>query len=130
MKLLNNIGLIAMLIFAMSACAKIIIGADDNAYSADNFYIDGNAQTPTIYDQTPEIIASFDGVAADITPDVTTNGVCEFALDGKNFIAYSISQYNKTPGCQFNICELGEGMSITTMRYPSTRAPAVSRRQI
>lgn len=98
-------------------CAKIIPGMDDTAYSAENFYIDGFQSFPAIYDQTPEIIASFENVPEELNPKAGTNGVCEFSLNGKDFIAYSIAQPNDAGaiGAQINICELGEGMDIATM---------------
>ena len=55
--------------------------------------------------------------------EVGANGVCEFTLEGRNFIVYVTAQYsglNEETGvnraCQVNICELGEGMTLSGMQ--------------
>ena len=58
--------------------------------------------------------------ATDLAPAVGCNGVNEFVLDGdgteKPYIAYVEAQYNVSPGCRVNICQLGEGMAFEGMR--------------
>ena len=55
--------------------------------------------------------------------DVGANGVCEFTLEGRNFIVYVAAQYTGideatmvNKACQVYICELGEGMSLGGMQ--------------
>ena len=57
-------------------------------------------------------------MAADslLMPKVGTNGIAEFKLGDRNFIVYSIAQYDAPNSCQVNICELGEGMSFSGMQ--------------
>ena len=58
--------------------------------------------------------------ATDLAPAVGCNGVNEFVLDGdgteKPYIAYAEAQYNVSPGCRVNICELGNGGTFKGMR--------------
>ena len=65
---------------------------------------------------TGSIIDSFEAVDKALYPEAGTNGVAEFTLDERNFMVYSIAQYAGTGhGCQANIVELGEGMSLGGM---------------
>ena len=65
---------------------------------------------------TGSIIDSFEAVDKALYPEAGTNGVAEFTLDNRNFMVYSIAQYAGTGhGCQANIVELGEGMSLGGM---------------
>jgi hypothetical protein len=55
--------------------------------------------------------------------DVGANGVCEFTLEGRNFIVFVAAQYTGVDeatmvnkACQVYICELGEGMSLGGMQ--------------
>lgn len=83
-------------------------------YDGALFYVDGFSTCPALYDQTLAMLESF-ASAPDLAPATGTNGVGEFTLGGKNFLAYSIAQYNATPGCQVRVAELGEGMSFDGM---------------
>jgi hypothetical protein len=53
--------------------------------------------------------------------DAGANGVCEFTLEGRNFIVFVAAQYTGgeegiPKACQVYICELGEGMSLGGMQ--------------
>jgi len=104
---------------------KMVLGEDeDTRYSGELFYVDGFASSPILYDYTGTMIDNFENVDPDFWPwDTGANGVCEFTLDGRNFIVYVIAQYTGTDektmthrACQVNICELGEGMSLGGMQ--------------
>ncbi len=103
--------------WAYGPYVKMILGEDEETlYSGELFYIDGFQTTPNIYDNTGSMIDSFEPLEADhseLVPELGTNGVAEFQLDGRNFIIYSMAQYSGDGhGCQSNIAELGEGMSL------------------
>lgn len=89
-----------------------IIKTED--YAADMFYVDGYTTCPSLYSNSGSMIESF-ASAVELAPAVGTNGVSEFSLAGKDFIAYSIAQYDVTPGCQIRVAELGEGQSFAGM---------------
>ncbi|MDE6395669.1 MAG: hypothetical protein K2K84_00185, partial [Muribaculaceae bacterium] len=84
-------------------------------YEANLFYTDGFTTCPTLYDNTGAMLESF-AVAVDLAPKPGTNGVGEFTLAGRNFIAYSVAQYDVTPGCQVRVAELGENQSFDGMK--------------
>ena len=105
--------------------AKMVLGEDeDNRYSGELFYIDGFTSSPILYDVTGTLVESFEGVDPECLPmDVGANGVCEFTLDGRNFIVYVAAQYTGVDeatmvnkACQVYICELGEGMTMAGMQ--------------
>lgn len=105
--------------------AKMVLGEDeDNRYSGELFYIDGFSSSPTLYDVTGTLVESFEEVDPECLPmDVGANGVCEFTLDGRNFIVYVAAQYTGVDeatminkACQVYICELGEGMTMAGMQ--------------
>ena len=90
--------------------------ASETPYAGELFYIDGFNSVPALYDVTGSLIDSFEAVDKALYPEAGTNGVAEFSLDGRNFMVYSIAQYSGTGhGCQANIVELGEGMSLVGM---------------
>ena len=90
--------------------------ASETPYAGELFYIDGFNSVPALYDVTGSIIDSFEAVDKALYPEAGTNGVAEFTLDERNFMVYSIAQYAGTGhGCQANIVELGEGMSLGGM---------------
>ena len=90
--------------------------ASETPYAGELFYIDGFNSVPALYDVTGSLIDSFEEVDKALYPEAGTNGVAEFTLDERNFMVYSIAQYSGTGhGCQANIVELGEGMSLGGM---------------
>ncbi len=106
---------------------KMILGEDeDTRYSGSLFYVDGFTTAPILYDETGTLVEGFEEVNPEYWPmDVGANGVCEFTLDGRNFIVYVAAQYTGVDeatmvnkACQSYICELGEGMTLAGMeRY-------------
>lgn len=81
----------------------------------DMFYVDGFTTCPSLYNNECTMIESFAN-ASDLAPAVGTNGVGEFNLGGTDFIAYSVAQYNASPGCQVRVAQLGEGQAFTGMQ--------------
>ena len=105
--------------------AKMVLGDnEENRYSGELFYIDGFNSAPILYDFMGSMFDSFKDVDPELLPmEVGANGVCEFTLDGRNFIVYVTAQYSgfdeKTGynrACQVNICEMGEDMSLGGMQ--------------
>ena len=103
--------------------AKMILAGEDD-FSGELFYIDGFTTAPILYDVTGTKVEDFENVDPAFWPmDVGANGVCEFTLDGRNFIVFVTAQYtgvdeatNVNKACQVNICELGEGMTLEGMQ--------------
>ena len=103
--------------------AKMVLNGEDD-YSGTLFYIDGFQSSPILYDETGTMVDNFENVDPAFWPmDVGANGVCEFTLDGRNFIVYVAAQYTGydettqiNKACQVYICELGEGMSLGGMQ--------------
>ncbi|WP_407405225.1 dockerin type I domain-containing protein [Sodaliphilus sp.] len=101
---------------------KICLGEDEETmYAGELFWLDGFQTAPALYDFTGEMITTFEPVAVDnpeLVPEAGTNGVTEFSLEGRNFIAYSMAQYSGDGhGCQANICELGPDMMLEGMTH-------------
>ena len=102
---------------------KMILGEDeDTRYSGELFYVDGFSSSPILYDATGTMVDNFENVDPAFWPmDVGANGVCEFTLEGRNFIVFVAAQYTGgdegiPKACQVYICELGEGMSLGGMQ--------------
>ena len=104
---------------------KMILGEDeDTRYSGDLFYVDGFSSSPILYDVTGTMVDNFENVDPAFWPmDVGANGVCEFTLEGRNFIVFVAAQYTGVDeatminkACQVYICELGDGMSLGGMQ--------------
>lgn len=104
--------------------SRFILDEDeDSRYSGNYFYIDGFTTVPTLYMPDGSIIDGFGSLSQEeldadslLMPKVGTNGVAEFKLGDRNFIVYSIGQYDDPNTCQVNICELGEGMAFNGMQ--------------
>ena len=108
-----------------SPVTKMLLGEGvQNRYSGQKFYVDGFYTAPILYNVTGNMLDNFKNVNPDCLPmDLGANGVCEFTLGGRNFIAYVAAQYigvdattNINKACQVYICELGEGKSFTGMQ--------------
>jgi len=104
---------------------KMLLGEEeDNRYSGSLFYVDGFTTAPILYDETGTMFDNFEEVDPDFLPmDVGANGVCEFALDGRNFIVFVAAQYTGVDeatlvnkACQVYICEMGEGNTLGGMQ--------------
>ena len=103
--------------FSLAPVIKIVLGEDeDSRYSGELFYIDCFDGAPVLYSKDGSLIDSFESVEWDLRPQNQPNGCAEFALDGRNFLVYTIADMNgEGHGCQANICELGEGMAFEGM---------------
>ena len=86
----------------------------DNDFTNNSFYVDAFRTCPTLYSKSGAMLESFASVP-DLAPLTIANGVCEFFLDGRSFIAYPITDYSIGFGCQIRVCELGEGRSFEGM---------------
>ena len=99
-----------------SATVKIVA---EEGFVGSMFYVDGFTTCPSLYQTSLTMVESF-ASAVELAPAVGCNGVNEFVLDGdgteKPYIAYVEAQYNVSPGCRVNICQLGEGMAFEGMR--------------
>lgn len=99
-----------------AATVKIVA---EEGHVGSMFYVDGFTTCPSLYQTSLTMVESF-ASATDLAPAVGCNGVNEFVLDGdgteKPYIAYVEAQYNVSPGCRVNICQLGEGMTFEGMR--------------
>ena len=103
--------------------AKMVLAAEDD-FSGELFYIDGFSSSPILYDLTGTMVDNFENVDPAFWPmDVGANGVCEFTLEGRNFIVFVAAQYTGVDeatmvnkACQVYICELGEGMALGGMQ--------------
>ena len=102
---------------------KMVLNGEDN-YSGELFYVDGFHSSPILYDVWGTLVDSFDKVDKELWPsEVGANGVCEFTLDGRNFLVYVLAQYSSwnsdstvNRACQVNIAELGEDMALEGMQ--------------
>ncbi|MBE6318393.1 MAG: hypothetical protein E7081_05420 [Bacteroidales bacterium] len=99
---------------ASSAVVKIV-KEDESDFSGALFYVDGFNAPPALYNTALSMLESF-ASAPELCPASGCNGITEFNLAGKNFVAYAEAQYDKDPGCRVNICELGEGMTFEGMK--------------
>ena len=104
---------------------KMVLGEDEETrYSGELFYLDGFTTAPILYDVWGTMVESFENVDPAFLPmDVGANGVCEFTLEGRNFIVYVAAQYEGAvestginKACQVYICEMGEGMTLEGMQ--------------
>lgn len=99
-----------------SATVKIVA---EEGHVGSMFYVDGFTTCPSLYLSSLSLAESF-ASATDLAPAVGCNGVNEFVLSGdgteKPYIVYAEAQYNVSPGCRVNICQLGEGMTFEGMR--------------
>ena len=95
--------------FALAPVVKMVYGTDDdNRYSGELFYIDCNDASPVLYDVYGNIFDTFENVDSAMLPAPRCNGMTEFKLDGRSFLAYAFSDMNDDGTCQAMIAELGE----------------------
>ena len=95
-----------------SATVKIVA---EEGFVGSMFYVDGFTTCPSLYDTSLRMVESF-ASAPDLAPQVGANGVEEFSLNGKYYLAYVEAQYNVSPGCRVNVCQLGEDDTFNGMR--------------
>ncbi len=102
--------------FSLAPVVKMVLNTEDEErmYSGDLFYVDCFGRDPVLYDVTGTLIDTFEEASDDVKQtDKGANGVAEFTLEGRNFLAYPKAQYDKNGnGCQIYVCELGEGLSL------------------
>ena len=79
------------------------------------FYVDSFTTCPSLYNTNFEMLNSF-ADAPDLAPAVGCNGIDEFYIGENLYIVYAEAQYNVSPGCRVNICELGKGSTFGGMR--------------
>lgn len=97
---------------------KIVEGEGESQYYGDLFYVDGANSAPTLYNSTGTIVESFASAEDYVQSSLGANGIIEFSVDDRDFIAYPIEQYTGDyGGCNVNVCELGEDMSFTGMAF-------------
>jgi hypothetical protein len=103
--------------FSLAPVIKMIEDPDeDYRYSGQMFYIDCFDTAPVIYDFSGSVIDSFEDTDPALWPQSQPNGCIEFKLEGRDFFVYVNADMNGNGhGCQANICELGEGMSLGGM---------------
>ena len=97
-----------------SSSATVRIVAEEG-HVGSMFYVDGFTTCPSLYLSSLSLAESF-ASAPDLAPAVGCNGVNEFVLGEVPFIVYAEAQYNVSPGCRINVCQLGEGMTFEGMR--------------
>ncbi len=102
---------------------KMVLGEDEETrYSGEVFYVDGFYSSPILYTVEGTMLETFENVDPAFWPmDVGANGVCEFTLEGRNFLVFVAAQYTGgeegiPKACQVYICELGEGMSLNGLQ--------------
>ena len=95
-----------------AATVKIVA---EEGHVGSMFYVDGFTTCPSLYLSSLSLAESF-ASAPDLAPAVGCNGVNEFVLGEIPFLVYAEAQYNVSPGCRINICQLGEGMTFEGMR--------------
>ena len=103
--------------FSLAPVIRMIEGVDEESrYSGEMFYIDCFDTAPVVYDLWGSVVESFEEVDQALWPKSAPNGCIEFSIDGRNFLVYAIADMHGTGnGCQANICELGEGQTLTGM---------------
>lgn len=86
----------------------------DDEHSGQLFYIDSFVTAPTLYNVDGTMLMSF-ADAADLAPAFNCNGCMEFSLDGKDFLIYTIADYDRGVGSQVRVARLGEGQTFEGM---------------
>ena len=103
--------------FSLAPVVKMVLNTEDEEklYSGELFYVDCFGRDPVLYDISGSLIDTFEDTSDDVKQtDKNANGVAEFTLEGRNFLAYPKGQYDKNGnGCQIYVCELGEGMALS-----------------
>ena len=97
------------------ASASTVRIVAEEGHVGSMFYVDGFTTCPTLYNTNFEMLNSF-ADAPDLAPAVGCNGIDEFYIGENLYIVYAKAQYNVSPGCRVNICELGKGGTFGGMR--------------
>ena len=105
--------------FSLAPIVKIVLGeSDDDLYEGNLFYIDCFARDPVLYTSDGTLIDTFDKADESVKQtDKNANGVLEFSVDGRKFLAYPKGQYDKNGnGCQAFVSEYtNEDMSMESL---------------
>ena len=87
----------------------------DEDHSGSIFYIDAFVTAPALYNIDGTMLDSF-AAAPEYAPKVGPNGVSEFSFGGKDFLIYTLCDYDLAPGSQIRIVEFGPDMSFEGMQ--------------
>lgn len=86
----------------------------DDSYSGNLYYVDAFVGYPTIYDVEGALIDSFAGQLDVIDgANANANGMNEFSLGDKDYVAFAKTDYDKGEGSQIRVARLGEGKAFT-----------------
>ncbi len=106
---------------------KMILGeSENNRYSGERFYVDGYTAAPLLYNINGDLLDSFKDAPSECQPmSISANGLCQFELGEKRFLAYSAAEYtgyNEITGeykaCQAYISQLGnENEPLSNMLF-------------
>lgn len=91
-----------------------IVKGDATDFSASMFYLDGMTTTPALYDRNLAYIDGFKNAASSLWPSVSPNGIIDIALNGNNYTAYVVRQYNEKKA-ETRICSLNEAMEFSSL---------------
>lgn len=86
----------------------------DDSHSGEIFYIDAFVTAPTLYNTSGTMLNSF-AEASDLAPKANANGCVEFSIDDKDFLVYTVADYDTGEGSQVRVARLGEGQSFEGM---------------
>lgn len=87
----------------------------DEDHSGSIFYIDAFVTAPALYNIDGTMLDSF-AAAPEYAPKVGPNGVSEFSFGGKDFLIYTLCDYDLSPGSQIRIVEFGPDMGFEGMQ--------------
>lgn len=88
----------------------------DEEYSANLFYIDAFVTCPALYNVEGTLLDSF-AFAQDLAPAIGPNGVMEFSFLDRDFMAYTLYDYDQPPlGSQVRVVELGPDQAFEGMK--------------
>lgn len=104
--------------FGISPTAKFVPGEGDDLADGRLFYIDGHGTTPALYDNSGELQegCNFIGLDASLVPASGANGIIEFSLKGKNYIAYASTIWTSSAAYQVNIAQVADDYSFLEMK--------------
>jgi hypothetical protein len=114
--------------------ATVCTMVQDEEFSGSLFYIDGMSNQPALYDTNGNFVEGGTHTATTTTDEetgvqvvtatrnfpadwyvteVAVNGICEFTIEGTNFVCYANTQHGKAPGGDVKIAKLGDNFEWT-----------------
>lgn len=114
--------------------ATVCTMVQDEEFSGSLFYIDGMSNMPALYDTNGNFVEGGTHTATTTTDEETgeqvvtatrnfptdwyvaeaaVNGICEFTIEGTNFVCYANTQHGKDPGGDVKIAKLGDNFEWT-----------------